>query len=751
MYKKLLILCLAMVLFFLSSRAQVKIGDNPTSLNENSVLELESTNKGLVFPRVSLSDIASPSPMTGSVLPGTVVYNTNVMTTGGSGLGLYMWDGSQWTAVHPSSSSGSGWSLTGNSSTNPLANYLGTNDMTGLSLRTNSLEALHIDSLQNVSIGTTGSDNKFEALGKFRLHNGNFNVMYSPDVLPGFFPGIEFAGTHYNNSDTEFLFNGIVNLPSGLGGEPLATITGLLNPSSQINSFLSISRSNMSLNSQGGNGGSGLNISKDYGLYIYSNDNSISSNPNSSFNMTNTGVNLNYYTNTPNGYTNTNMNVNPTSINLNANEQTTATGKYGSINLGTTSYNVSINGQDTGTNMGIDNNGIYFNRFINTVGNSSMNFSDTVITQNINSNVSSKTTGIYIQPGAYGINVSNNNGLNNNTNFNESGYYVNLSNSYNQLYNFQNSNPESYHLELRDDNNSKKSYLDMYPTGYSLIAEDYMQSNSSSSINSSPGNISITNSAGNGDGSALYTTPQYFNLRFYENATQKNTDLTANALGMHYTVNNTFDNKISSLNFDNNFSVQSTDLTTNTNSSISLNPNNLFWSTNNQASSNNTSINMQENLLSLNAYTSTSNSSLTMTGSEALLSGSNFKMGIQTSNPQATVDANGTFKLGEQGTVNKMMANFSYNAGSIFIDSAAHSPTTITPYNMDIIITIPSGNRPSTTQAVVYVSPGSDLPDGVSIAWAKVVSSDTVKVHLINNSTIPQSYAGDFYVSITEF
>ncbi len=33
--------------------AQVKIGDNPTSINANSVLEIESTNKGLLMPRVA--------------------------------------------------------------------------------------------------------------------------------------------------------------------------------------------------------------------------------------------------------------------------------------------------------------------------------------------------------------------------------------------------------------------------------------------------------------------------------------------------------------------------------------------------------------------------------------------------------------------------------------------------------------------------------------------------------------------------
>ena len=56
---------------------QMKIGNNPTNINSASLLELESTNKGLVFPNVLLSNVASPAPLPGGLLTGTVVYNTN--------------------------------------------------------------------------------------------------------------------------------------------------------------------------------------------------------------------------------------------------------------------------------------------------------------------------------------------------------------------------------------------------------------------------------------------------------------------------------------------------------------------------------------------------------------------------------------------------------------------------------------------------------------------------------------------------
>lgn len=72
--------------------AQVKIGDNPTTINSNAILELESTNKGLLCPRVALNDVNSVSPLSGTVPEGMLIYNA----TGAEEHGFYNWDGSQW-------------------------------------------------------------------------------------------------------------------------------------------------------------------------------------------------------------------------------------------------------------------------------------------------------------------------------------------------------------------------------------------------------------------------------------------------------------------------------------------------------------------------------------------------------------------------------------------------------------------------------------------------------------------------------
>ena len=58
--------------------SQVKIGDNPKSINSDAMLEVESSNKGILLPRVALKSTASPSPLK-SFTAGMIVYNTSTI------------------------------------------------------------------------------------------------------------------------------------------------------------------------------------------------------------------------------------------------------------------------------------------------------------------------------------------------------------------------------------------------------------------------------------------------------------------------------------------------------------------------------------------------------------------------------------------------------------------------------------------------------------------------------------------------
>jgi hypothetical protein len=89
MKKSILII---MIFFTLFSKAQVKIGNNPGTINANSLLELESTDKGFLPPRVSLNSLSSVSPLTGTVPAGMLVFSSGGILTDG----YYYWSGTEW-------------------------------------------------------------------------------------------------------------------------------------------------------------------------------------------------------------------------------------------------------------------------------------------------------------------------------------------------------------------------------------------------------------------------------------------------------------------------------------------------------------------------------------------------------------------------------------------------------------------------------------------------------------------------------
>lgn len=82
------------ILYANTISAQIKIGDNPSSINTASLLELESTNKGFLPPRITLNDVNNWT-LTGTAVEGMLIYNES----GSEPSGFYYWDGSQWVLI----------------------------------------------------------------------------------------------------------------------------------------------------------------------------------------------------------------------------------------------------------------------------------------------------------------------------------------------------------------------------------------------------------------------------------------------------------------------------------------------------------------------------------------------------------------------------------------------------------------------------------------------------------------------------
>ena len=97
--KKILIILVAFA--GLTATAQVKIGDNPTAPMDPSVLlEMETTNKGVLMPRVALTGATDattiPTPVTS-----LFVYNTATAGTAPNDVtpGFYYWDSAKWRGI----------------------------------------------------------------------------------------------------------------------------------------------------------------------------------------------------------------------------------------------------------------------------------------------------------------------------------------------------------------------------------------------------------------------------------------------------------------------------------------------------------------------------------------------------------------------------------------------------------------------------------------------------------------------------
>lgn len=98
---------LIIILFLISgfSAAQVLISDNPQDVDgvhTDALLELRSIShdKGMLFPRVSLTGLNLPAPLSSHV-KGMIVYNINISGSGPNQIpkGLYYNDGSSWNKI----------------------------------------------------------------------------------------------------------------------------------------------------------------------------------------------------------------------------------------------------------------------------------------------------------------------------------------------------------------------------------------------------------------------------------------------------------------------------------------------------------------------------------------------------------------------------------------------------------------------------------------------------------------------------
>jgi trimeric autotransporter adhesin len=235
------LLFLLFVSFGTIIHAQVAINTDGSSPDNSSMLDVKSTAKGLLLPRMTLAQrnaIASPAN-------GLMIYQTD------NSQGFYYNSG---TSASPAwvmggSVSGSGWELTGNSGTSPGTNFIGTTDNQPLRFRVNNSWAGEIhptsgniflglgageantDGILNSSIGdhslfnnTTGNRNT--ANGSFALFSnisgynntstGNLSLFSNSIGVSNTANG--YAALYSNTSGNNNTANGEISLFSNISG-----------------------------------------------------------------------------------------------------------------------------------------------------------------------------------------------------------------------------------------------------------------------------------------------------------------------------------------------------------------------------------------------------------------------------------------------------------------------------------------------------------------------------------------------------
>ena len=165
--KGMLSLLVVVGLFFPSfqSRSQ-NIGINTTGAapDASAMLDIVSSSKGLLIPRITLSATNVIAPVTGAATS-MLVYNTATAGTGDLAVypGFYYWGGSEWLRLFNAGDITNDWSIDGNAGTDPTLNYIGTSDNVDLVFRTFGTEKMRINTSGNIDIGGTLDDARIYA------------------------------------------------------------------------------------------------------------------------------------------------------------------------------------------------------------------------------------------------------------------------------------------------------------------------------------------------------------------------------------------------------------------------------------------------------------------------------------------------------------------------------------------------------------------------------------------------------------
>lgn len=134
----------------------VGIAATPMAPAGDAGLDVNFTDRGLLIPRVSLSNTGTYGLVGGGPTTSMLVYNTNagITGTGAMGTGYYYWNGTRWAKLLVANSPSDAWLILGNAGTTAGTNFLGTTDAVDLVFKTNNTERMRITSGGYIGLAT---------------------------------------------------------------------------------------------------------------------------------------------------------------------------------------------------------------------------------------------------------------------------------------------------------------------------------------------------------------------------------------------------------------------------------------------------------------------------------------------------------------------------------------------------------------------------------------------------------------------